>query len=263
MGGMDKDFPILVWKNDIIVNLVVEGDPAATARARHGKNGWYTPAKSADYRDLLAYKIREQAGMLDSRDTFGVQAFFFRSNRQRIDVDNLLKTVLDAGTKANLWHDDSQVRELVGRVWLADDNPRLECIFYHLTNPTSKGRCKQCGKDFEGLKDSHDGRIYCSKKCKDADKRTELICGNCGESFAISQCLTKTGASKRRYCSKACTVQAYRKLKRIKGKESEKWVCEVCGGRVSRKEYKRCRACGIEAHTSENTQLFWKLRHKA
>jgi crossover junction endodeoxyribonuclease RusA len=42
----------------------------------------------------------------------GVLIELWPPNRRRWDVDNRAKAVLDALTKANLWRDDSQVRDL-------------------------------------------------------------------------------------------------------------------------------------------------------
>lgn len=44
-----------------------------------------------------------------------VHVDFYPPDRRRRDLDNLLKAVLDAGTKCGVWRDDSQVIEIHAR----------------------------------------------------------------------------------------------------------------------------------------------------
>ena len=56
-----------------------------------------------------------------------VEAHFYRATKGRVDLDNLLKAVLDAATEAGVWVDDSQVREFTHvSVELGSKEPRVE-----------------------------------------------------------------------------------------------------------------------------------------
>lgn len=91
------------------VYFVHEGVPVPKARARFGQRRVFTPGKTiAAERDLawtFAQYVRERPW------TGGVAlvALFYLPDRRRVDGDNLLKLVKDAGTKAGIWGDDSQV----------------------------------------------------------------------------------------------------------------------------------------------------------
>lgn len=64
----------------------------------------------------------------------GVTAVFFRSSRQVVDLDNLLKHLLDSANGL-LWHDDCQVTSFGDTELRLDrDNPRTELtLFGHET----------------------------------------------------------------------------------------------------------------------------------
>lgn len=53
----------------------------------------------------------------------GLVCLFFRPDRQRIDVDNLLKHVCDAANGV-LWVDDTQCTAIAGVIGLDRDDPR-------------------------------------------------------------------------------------------------------------------------------------------
>lgn len=207
---------------------------------------------------------------------FGVQARFWRSNRQRIDIDNLLKTTLDSITQSGFWLDDSRVHEICGSVEKGADRPRVEFMVYRYRShgrvrPGSKydfpAKCAQCGGEMDKRK-SHPSSIrrFCSHECYSLFKTVELECTYCHKVFRIPISLRRGNKRKdgtysgRRFCSRECSIEFHRSLSRIKGKESDKWVCAKCGGRVSRKEYKVCRACSMTMR-ADPTSNYWKLRH--
>lgn len=194
-------------------------------------------------------------------ETVGLQALFYRSNQQRVDIDNLIKSVLDAITSVKLWNDDRQVRELTARLWLGDAKPRVSFMVYRLQNPSPAGHCLTCGKELPRTKPGANHK-YCSVECSQVDHRVSLICQQCNMEFSISRCLNKKSGTRlpRRFCSRACSIAYWQNLRRKKGKESDKWRCRICGGRVSRKEYTICRGCSMKTRSDPSTH-YWKLRH--
>ena len=128
-------WPIPIAERDMLLYVICEGDPVAHQRPRKGRGGhFYTPEKTRKYRELLVGIIQEKTrgiSLAEIKDmTFGVQAKFYRSNRQRIDLDNLLKTTLDSITQAGFWFDDSRVHEICGTIEKGAANPRVEFIIY-------------------------------------------------------------------------------------------------------------------------------------
>ncbi len=264
-----------------ILSINFPGDPIAHARPRMGRGGrFYTPEKTRTYRQNLANAIiAEMTGspyQKGAHDTYALNAVFYRSTRQRIDIDNLIKTVFDAVTQTGFWADDCRVHEVSARIEKASENPRVEFSISLLEDRGPKNinkkyqfmehkLCPQCGQPMDREKTrSYPSSIrkYCSLECFSKSRRQTLTCAYCFQAFDLPKSLTRKNGLKypRKFCSRTCSIEYHRLLKRIKGKESDKWVCLKCGGRVSRKEYKVCRACSMTTR-SDPSSNYWKLRH--
>lgn len=247
-------YPYRLRQKDVVVGVEVEGEPVAHARPRLGKYSTYTPKKTRDYRELLAWHIRsDYREEIDNVNRFGLRVFFYRSNHVRIDIDNLIKSVMDAITSAGIWHDDSQLQEVVAEVTLGDKNPRVEFVIYRVKN-ISAFYCIQCGKEIPRQK-VHPSykRKYCSLACWAAAHKAKLICPTCGKEFIMAK--SKIKQSKTHYCSRPCLLTALAK-KRVK--ETSKSKCQDCGAPVSRKEYKRCWLCAKKARIPKTN--YWENR---
>lgn len=276
-------WPIPVKDEDVLLSVSCDGDPVAHQRPRQGRGGhFYTPEKTRAYRQVLVGAINEQAkgkSLATECDlTFGVQVRFYRGTRQRIDVDNMLKTILDAITQSGFWLDDSRVHEICGTVEKGVPHPRVEFIIYryHLRGDETKNgeydfakKCAFCEGALSAAKSKSypsTRRKFCSQECARASKRDTLKCSQCGEKFMIPKSLHRKnrhpsgGWYPRRFCSRKCSIEFHRHLHRIRGKESDKWICTRCGGRVSRKEYKVCFGCAMQMRSDPGSN-YWKLHH--
>lgn len=283
-GNPVGKWPIPIKDEDVLLSISCDGDPIAHQRPRQGHGGhFYTPEKTRLYRQVLVGAIIEQANgisLVAERDlTFGVQARFYRGTRQRIDIDNMLKTILDAITQSGFWFDDSRVHELCGTVEKGVACPRVEFIVYrhHLRGDEASGggydfpeKCAHCGKALSQAKAKSypsTPRKYCSKECSAASKRDTIKCSQCGKQFEFPKSFHRRngkpggGWYPRQFCSRPCSIQFHQNLHRINGKESDKWICVKCGGRVSRKEYTVCRACSMLTR-SDPASNYWRLRHQ-
>jgi len=99
------------------------GDPLPKARARTGRTGkFYTPKRTKDAQEAVARAL--QFSMVKFEARVAVACLFHRQTHRRVDTDNLLKLVLDAGTKAGLWQDDHQVAAVAARVAIDTFTPR-------------------------------------------------------------------------------------------------------------------------------------------
>lgn len=83
---------------------------------RFGKRAHLTPA-AANFRDAVQLYMMQARGKgfmprHPLRGKLGVRLVFHQPDRKRRDLDNLLKSTLDALTKAGLWLDDSQIDRL-------------------------------------------------------------------------------------------------------------------------------------------------------
>ena len=265
------------------VTLTVPGEPRSKARPRFttrgGKVVAYTPKATvnaeAQYRDAYLTAAGEP-----NRDAFGayaVHADFYNGTYQRRDVDNMLKAVLD-GLNGIAWDDDAQVVEVIGRKhYVEKAEARAEVRIYARgplrgtniacpvcgdpikTYASTRARggntycsqachlearrqarlrtCPNCGKTFE----SHNVKSpakYCSKECSYQGRRTTLPCTRCGTLTSVQKC----HADKAVHCSDECRRATAAERKR-QGPKRARGTCTVCGGPVSRPEYKRCAGC--------------------
>lgn len=259
-------------QNNIVFQLEFIGEPVAHQRPRLGRGGkTYTPQKTKEYKEGLAWIIKSEIRnyKIDKEALYGIQAIFYRSNRQRVDIDNLLKTVLDSLTLAGFWADDAQVREISARLLKSQKQARTEFVVYKISEewahvPSSK--CQYCNGPISPKKTYPSSiRQFCSNECFNKSNRITITCRWCGKEFDIPRSQATRKSERYQYptqfCSRECSIQYHRQLKRIAGKESDKWKCQTCGGRVSRKEYTICRACSMKTR-SDPTSNYWKLRHK-
>lgn len=94
-----------------VLTFVHEGTPIPKGRARFGQGHAFTPARTVRAEGEMARAFRDawqRRPML--KDTIAIVILFFVDTHRRVDTDNLAKLVLDAGTKARVWKDDSQVK---------------------------------------------------------------------------------------------------------------------------------------------------------
>lgn len=225
-----------------IIAFVHDGAPISKARARAGKYGFYTPTRTilAERSVFVAFRSVMQ-GRQTYTDTVAIVAIFYRPNRQRIDADNLMKLVMDAGTKARVWRDDCQVTAQASIIELDAQRPRtVIALCPHRSTMTRQPlllNCERCGKDFE-RDPSYAKRCnprFCSGACAQARRLAVVACPRCGHDFQRKN-------AGQRYCSSPC-AKADRGTRLPNGEQKPPAVCEKCGKRVSRREYKQCRSC--------------------
>lgn len=117
------------------LTLVHPGPPIPKARPRHGGNGTYTPQRTMDAEAGLGWAMRAARPRGWRLDAFyALECRFHLGSFRRIDTDNLLKLVMDAGNKI-LWDDDFQVVEEHCFVVRGDPNPRTEVQVRTVPNP--------------------------------------------------------------------------------------------------------------------------------
>lgn len=85
----------------------------------------YTPERSAKAQTALAWRFT-MAMMHEKTLTkpIAIVAQFYRPDLKRIDVDNLMKLVMDAATQARVWVDDSHVVAQAAFIELDRKHPR-------------------------------------------------------------------------------------------------------------------------------------------
>ncbi len=107
--------------------LEVPGNPLPKARPRF-KGHAYTPTTTRWAEELIldaAIRLRAKSDLFCIEQPIRVDLHFFRSNRRRVDLDNLAKLVLDA-LNGEVWADDSLIVDL--RVTKAVDRVRPRTV---------------------------------------------------------------------------------------------------------------------------------------
>lgn len=268
----------------VIARFTIEGEPVSKARARFTKRGSktqaYTPEKTFDAEQVVGWQFRRAAPghRLDPKKAYGVMALFFCGKRQRRDVDNMLKLILD-GLNGVAWPDDEQVTEVSAKKTLTlPENARTEVIVYQIGFMQQFTKdCIQCGREFlvfkstsnqqhctlecamatrrqeaavrrtcEGCGAAFGGgskRKYCSRDCKYANGRITVACTGCGAEFTKQKCHLRG----KNFCSSKCRDATNRERRQ----QQARGTCETCGGSTSKKSYRQCNACRV-AGTSVN-----------
>ncbi len=107
--------------------FVHHGVPVPKARPRWSPKNhrMYTPATTAAAETSIAWLFRAAlGGSVMFCDTVALVALFVVPTRQRKDLDNLLKLVMDAGNQARAWTDDSLVVAQAALLELDAAHPR-------------------------------------------------------------------------------------------------------------------------------------------
>lgn len=125
------------------MKFVVEGKPFGKQRPRSGLHGFYTPRKTHDYEDQIAWEYKKAGGIYYGKSLFSVKLKVFHSiptsfskkktkeceewlirPTKKPDVDNVLKAVFDALNKV-CWYDDAYVIFAQEEKYYST-NPRVE-----------------------------------------------------------------------------------------------------------------------------------------
>lgn len=228
--------------------FIHEGEPVSKSRARWNRKTAtvYTPKSSQTAQTQLAWRFRAVLGKETAHvGSVAIIAIFYRSSRQRIDADNLMKLVMDAGTEARVWRDDSQVAAQAALVELDPTRPRTVVALCPYTSTMDRSpevfACAKCGKSFERPEwykrraRKSNRRMFCSVTCSRPTSLAIATCPKCNQDFQ-----RKTAGQ--RYCSVKC-AQTFKNVRLPNGEQRPPKVCELCGNRVSRREYKQCRKC--------------------
>lgn len=105
------------------MRLTIDREPLAKIRARITARGSFTPEKHAADAESIAWDLRIACRHRPFEGDIAVALIFYRKDRHVIDLDNLVKHVLDAGNKV-AWNDDTQIVEIQARKSVDSYRPR-------------------------------------------------------------------------------------------------------------------------------------------
>jgi Holliday junction resolvase RusA-like endonuclease len=220
--------------------LVIDGEPASKSRPRFTKKG--KPYRTKEDVDAELRTASHLKRIFDQPWTGNIAlgCVFFRPNKQRIDVDNMLKHVCDAANGI-AWLDDSQVTAIYGVAELDVASPRTIIMFAQhrstLTRGTDNVRpCEQCGTPFLliGRTTKRFCSASCSYKARGHDLSEPIPCKHCAAPF-------RRTTSAQVMCSRQCRADSVRGRNSSRGGPKSK--CADCGQQLSHYRGGRCRAC--------------------
>lgn len=108
------------------IAISVYGKPVSKGRPRVTANGTFTPRETLDHEQLVGQSVLfTHRPRVDDKSDFEVDVVFYMPTRRGVDIDNLVKTVLD-GLNAVVWKDDRQVTRVTAEVVRVDPLPRTE-----------------------------------------------------------------------------------------------------------------------------------------
>lgn len=167
-------WPAIPKDEDLLVSVVIPGEPVAKQRPRTspaeyvvGPNGQriktrkahtYTPKKTEQGELLIGWSLREARVRRNEFDDLTVRVVFYSKDTSRYrDVDNLIKTLLDA-CNSIAWADDSQVTRIVADLERDESNPRTELAVYvrlrrGMKQPTTRKTLQSPDRDSQQEKD--------------------------------------------------------------------------------------------------------------
>lgn len=93
----------------------VDGQPIPKARPRLGKNGAYTPEKTKAWEYVVSQNAAIHLTEFPFTEDVWLTLEFYRKGKQRADLDNLIKSVMDALNNI-MWLDDKQVVRITASV---------------------------------------------------------------------------------------------------------------------------------------------------
>ncbi len=161
--------------------LVIDGQPKSKSRARFGCGGHvYTPEEQRGAEELLGWRLK-QTFREPMTGNLAVACLFFRKSHHRVDVDNMLKHVMDAANGI-CWTDDYQVTAMLGIAEVDAARPRLVLAIGPHQSSMDRGaipqeKCEACGAVFTPTNRANPRR-FCSRTCA-SRSRPRATYGNC------------------------------------------------------------------------------------
>lgn len=116
-----------------VVQLVIPGDPVPKARPRLGvQKRVYTPRRTVEAQErLLSHLKANYPALRPVEGHFSVSVDCFFKSAPKVDLDNVVKLVLDA-LNTRVWHDDVAVMQIWARKHLHNAFPRTEITVHQM-----------------------------------------------------------------------------------------------------------------------------------
>jgi Holliday junction resolvase RusA-like endonuclease len=107
------------------VTFTVDGNPIPKARPRVTRGHTYTPQRTKTWEAAVGWAYLNSGANGDFDGDVAVRMRFYRQTRHRVDLDNLVKAVLD-GLNGVAYPDDDCVKRLDAALDYDRERPRVE-----------------------------------------------------------------------------------------------------------------------------------------
>lgn len=94
------------------LNITLPWPPTINHYWRHTNRGIFLSQRGKDYREHVGYLCLQSQGFFDEHARLMVNILAYPPDRRRRDLDNVLKSLLDALMHAKVYPDDSQIDKL-------------------------------------------------------------------------------------------------------------------------------------------------------
>jgi Holliday junction resolvase RusA-like endonuclease len=122
-----RTVPVRDWGN-VICAFEVAGEPVPKARPRVGRRGGRTPERTRSWEETVGWAAKQAYKGEPVSCEVAVSAVFHTRRTRPGDLDNLLKSVLDA-LNGIVWDDDIRVSKIIARREPTSGGPKLDiCV---------------------------------------------------------------------------------------------------------------------------------------
>lgn len=227
--------------------FVFPGNPVSKHRARFSKANVYSAPGQKEAELTLGWAFRAAVSK-PFRGNVAVGCIFFRQTQQPVDVDNLLKHVLDSA-KGIAFLDDRQVTSLAGMLEYDADRPRTVIVIGRHSSSMVRdtivaGVCEFCETPISHPSWRKTKQRFCSSACvaksRGQDLSEPMACAHCKKPFQRRN-------SYQVLCSAGCRIAWLTARKR---EEAHINYCVDCNAELPRRGFtgaKRCRSCWKKA----------------
>lgn len=95
------------------INIKLPWPPTINSYWRHTTKGHYISQKGKDYRNLVYQTCAQSSGIFDKSQRLEMEILAYPPDKRKRDLDNILKSLLDALMHAGIYPDDSQIDRLM------------------------------------------------------------------------------------------------------------------------------------------------------
>jgi len=92
-----------------MIQLELPWPPSINHYWRHTKTGHYISKEGKAYREMVFFHCLKSRDKFKKEDRLSIHIQAFPPDKRKRDLDNVLKSLLDALQEARVYHDDSQI----------------------------------------------------------------------------------------------------------------------------------------------------------